>query len=233
MINQFLFDLANPENKNSLSTKLRSKRFLLFEKLLSSVPFPLKILDVGGRAAIWEQEGFCEPDQLENISITLINVKKSKVTSPNLNAVVGDARNMKQYKDGEFDVVYSNSVIEHVGNYEQQRQMAKEVQRVGQRYFLQTPNRYFPIEPHFLFPFFQFLPLSIQVWLMTRFHIGCRKKVTKQKAIQKVTSIRLLSKKELIELFPNATIVDEKFLGLTKSFILYEGWNSNFQLENL
>lgn len=227
-LRQFVVDFARPEKKNSLSAKLRKKRFFLFKKLLASVPLPLKILDVGGQATTWKKEGFCNPDQVEGITITLLNVEESQVTYPNLNTVVGDARDMK-YKDGEFEVVFSNSVIEHVGNYEQQRQMAEEVKRVGQRYFLQTPNRYFPIEPHFIFPFFQFLPLAIKVWLMTHFDLGQRKKETdRQKAIQKVTSVRLLSKKELRELFPNATIAEEKFLALTKSYMLYEGWNVDF-----
>lgn len=57
---------------------------------------------------------------------------------------------MKQFQDNEFDAVFSNSVIEHVGDYEAQRQMANEIMRVGKRYFVQTPNFYFPIEPHIL-----------------------------------------------------------------------------------
>jgi 2-polyprenyl-3-methyl-5-hydroxy-6-metoxy-1,4-benzoquinol methylase len=79
---------------------------------------------------------------------------------------------MRQFRDHQFDVVYSNSVIEHVGDLDDMRRMAQEIQRVGKRYFLQTPNRYFPIEPHFVFPFFQFLPRPVQISLVQKFRLG-------------------------------------------------------------
>ena len=63
---------------------------------------------------------------------------------------------MDFFKDKSFDAVFSNSVIEHVGTFEDQKMMANEVIRVTNFYFIQTPNLYFPIEPHFLVPFFQF-----------------------------------------------------------------------------
>jgi len=118
--------------------------------------------------------------------------------------------------------VFSNSVIEHVGGYEDQKQMAREVQRIGKRYFLQTPNFYFPFEPHFLFPFFQFFPLWLKVFLLRHFSLGWRDKIPdKGEAIKTANSVRLLKKEELKELFPGAVIHDEKFGGLTISFIVY------------
>src|SRR5690625_7584560 len=65
---------------------------------------------------------------------------------------------MNIYKKNECDVVYSNSLIEHVGNRKNQLLFADEVQRVGKSYWVQTPNKYCTVEPHFLFPFFQFMP---------------------------------------------------------------------------
>ena len=162
--------------------------------------------------------GWCEKSGIE---IVIQNLTEIEVTYPNLKCVVGDARDMKQYNDNEFDIVFSNSVIEHIGDYHEQRLMAEEVKRVGKNFFLQTPNYYFPIEPHFLFPFFQFLPLRIKVWMITHSNIGWYKKVTeKQKAIDIFNSIRLLSKKELIDLFPGSDIYEEKIFGLTKSFMV-------------
>ncbi|MCY7276615.1 MAG: class I SAM-dependent methyltransferase [Phormidesmis sp. CAN_BIN44] len=158
MWNQFLKRLADTEADNSLSSKLRGERFALFKTLSSSVLLPLEILDVGGRQAHWVREGFCDPINRDNISITIINVESAKVSQPNVTFVSGDARNMEQFADNQFDIVFSNSVIEHVGTFDDQHRMASEIKRVSKRYFLQTPNRYFPIEPHFLFPFFQFFP---------------------------------------------------------------------------
>ncbi len=156
-----------------------------------------------------------------------MNVRKVPVSRPNFNSIVGDARDLKEFKENQFDVVFSNSVIEHVGDYNDQLQMANEIRRVGKRYFVQTPNLYFPIEPHFVFPFFQFLPVEVKLWLITHFDLGFYQKITnKQTALDAVTSIKLLNKKEFISLFPNAKIFEEKFFGLTKSFIVYDGWDN-------
>lgn len=156
----------------------------------------------------------------------LLNVSMINVSHTNIRSVIGDARTMPQFEDKEFDIVFSNSVIEHVGDYGQQRQMADEIRRIGKRYFVQTPNRYFPIEPHFLFPFFQFLPLLMKVFLLTHFNLRWFKKTTdKDKAEEVAKSITLLSRREFMSLFPDAKIHKEKFFGLTKSFTVRGGWD--------
>ncbi|MBW4670889.1 MAG: methyltransferase domain-containing protein [Cyanomargarita calcarea GSE-NOS-MK-12-04C] len=233
MLNQILTKLADDSKSESLSTKLRKRRFAFFNSLLKTLPKPLKILDVGGRENIWLKEGFCNKEVAKNVEITIINFENetNKIAHSNISnikALIGNATNMEHFADNAFDIVFSNSVIEHVGDYEAQRQMAMEVQRVGKRYFIQTPNRYFPIEPHFLFPFFQFLPLWAKMFLITHFNLGWRPKTTDKAAAKElVTSVKLLTKKELVELFPKAAIFEEKFLGLTKSLIAYDGWEKD------
>ena len=77
--------------------------------------------------------------------------------------------------------------------------MASEVQRVAKRYFIQTPNRYFPIEPHFLFPLFQFLPISIRVWLVMNLNVGWGNKWSNEKDAEEfITSIKLFSKRDFL-----------------------------------
>lgn len=211
------------EVQAAFAGKLRKKRFTIFESLISSLPRPLSILDVGGEQHFWEHMGFIKDD----VKITLYNVSRTEVRYPSLTSMVGDARDMREFKDKEFDIAFSHSVIEHVGTYLQQCRMAEEVQRVGRRYYVQTPNRFFPIEPHFLFPFFQFLPLSFRAFLVTHFNLGWKGKIpSKQEALQAVKEIRLLTEKELKNLFPGAKIYKEKFLGLTKSFTVYKGWEA-------
>ncbi len=201
--------------------KMRKKRIALFESLISQLPRPLNILDVGGEQRFWEIVGLIK----EDAKILLYNLSPSEISYPTLVNIVGDARDMREFTDKQFQIVFSNSVIEHVGTYAHQRQMAEEVQRVGERYYVQTPNRFFFMEPHFLFPFFQFLPLSFRVFLVTHFNLGWRGKILeRQEALQAVKEIRLLTEKELKHLFPGAKIYREKLLGLTKSFIVYKGW---------
>ena len=212
---------GEPKIWRRLATNFRRKRFVFFKSLISSLPRPIHILDVGGTQEFWETMD-CIDDELK---IIIYNVKPMEVTYPNFSNMVGDARNMKEFQEGEFDIVFSNSAIEHVGTFEQQRQMAEEVQRVGKRYYVQTPNRYFPIEPHFLIPFFQFLPIGLRAFIVSHFKTpwGFRFK-DKQKALRYVEHIRLMTESELKDLFPGAKIYKEKVLGITKSFIVYKGW---------
>jgi Methyltransferase domain len=206
----------------SIQTQIRRRRFTFFKSLISALPRPLSVLDAGGTQEFWEKVGFIQPD----IAIVLYNLTQVATPYPQMKSMAGDARNMHEFRDKEFDVLFSNSVIEHVGTYQQQRQMAEEVQRVGKRYCVQTPNRFFPIEPHVLLPFFQFLPFSLKVFILSRFRTPWGWKLAnKQGAIEYVQEIRLLSEKELRALFPGAKIYKERFLGLCKSFTVYKGWD--------
>jgi ubiquinone/menaquinone biosynthesis C-methylase UbiE len=205
----------------TLQTRIRKRRFEFFQSLIVSLPRPLHVLDVGGTQEFWEKMGFINDD----VKVVIYNLSASEISYPSLVSMAGDARDMREFKDKEFDIVFSNSVIEHVGTYEQQRQMAEEVERVGKRYYVQTPNRFFPIEPHVLLPFFQFLPFSLKVAILTHFRTPWGWKLSsRQRAVEYVNEIRLLTEKELKSLFSGAQIYKEKFLGLTKSLIAYRGW---------
>lgn len=62
------------------------------------------------------------------------------------------------FADGEFDIVFSNAVVEHAGSRRQQRSFVEEAARVGRRFFITTPNRWFPIEMHTALPVLHYLP---------------------------------------------------------------------------
>lgn len=207
------------------ANRLRSKRFTLLHELLETLPQPVNILDVGGAEDFWENVNFTDPNQ---VNVTLLNISETPVKYSNFKSIVGDATNLECFADNQFDLVFSNSVIEHVGDYQQQKKMAEEIRRVSKRFFVQTPNYYFPIEPHFLFPCFQFLPLAIKVWLIQNFELGWYKRVPdKKEAIEVANSVHLLKEKDLRNLFGNARLYKEKFFGFTKSLIAY-----NYSQEN-
>lgn len=132
---------------------------------------------------------------------------------------------MPQFADDEFDVVYSNSAIEHIGDRTDQHSAADEIRRVGKRYFVQTPNFWFPLEPHFLVPGFQFLPLRWKALLLQRFNLGhIPRRPDYSSAKETVQSIRLLTPDEFHSFFPGSTMYRERFLGLTKSLMVADGW---------
>lgn len=214
----FLDKLANNKNEASLSHKMRSKRFVFFLSLIKELPRPLSILDIGGTEAFWKAMRFQE----EGIHITLLNLTEASITNPYMQSVAGDATNLHMFADQSFDLVFSNSVIEHLFTWENQQKMAAEVQRVSKRFFIQTPNYWFPVEPHWVFPLFQYLPFSLRVFLTRNFSLGhIQKSLSKREAIEQVKEIRLLSLQEMKQLFPDASIYAEKFVGLDKSFIAY------------
>ncbi|PPS41149.1 methyltransferase domain-containing protein [Chroococcidiopsis sp. TS-821] len=224
---KILTKISDERKSNSLSNHLRKRRFIQFKNFVESYASKadsLRIIDVGGTPIIWENNlsWLKQIGLIKNIEVTITNIKEYKSNNKIINCVIADATNMQQFQDKQFDIVFSNSVIEHVGDYKAQQSMANEILRIGKRYFVQTPNYYFPIEPHFLFPFFQFLPLQLKVWLITHFDLGWRKKTSnRETAIMLVDSVKLLTKKQLMALFPGANIFEEKVFTLTKSFIMY------------
>ncbi len=126
--------------------------------------------------------------------------------------------------DHSFDLVYCNSVIEHVtatdyeneqrfdrATYERQERLAGEIRRVARGYFVQTPNLHFPIEPHSMLPFGGYLSARHDAYLSRRLKNYWIK--------QWSGGIRLLARREVEALFPDAKVLPERFMGLVKSWI--------------
>src|SRR5690606_18576065 len=145
---------ATSSDPDSLGNKFRSKRFLFFEQLFWQAftgNEEIHILDLGGTEAFWLDKKIL---QHKNISITLLNLKQESVSTPSIKSMAGDATDLSAFGNTSFDLVFSNSVIEHLYSLENQKKMASEIRRVGKKYFIQTPNKYFFIEPHYALPFF-------------------------------------------------------------------------------
>lgn len=205
--------LAYSESPDSLSTRLRARRFRLFRESLRVAPTD-RILDVGGLADTWRGSG------LES-QVTLLNLRPVAEIAP-FRYVQGDACRMDAFAAGEFDVAFSNSVIEHVGDAERQRSFAREVARVAGRYWVQTPWRHFPIEPHVLFPFFQYLPPGAQRAVALRWKYSHFKRHGHD-ILDELARLRLLTVREMKSLFPGARIHLERVLGFPKSVIAARG----------
>jgi len=162
---------------------------------------------------------------IDDIQITILNTIEQQTRNVNITPVIGDATNLHQFADASFDIVFSNSVIEHLFTLENQTRMASEVRRVGKAYWVQTPNFWFPIEPHFLVPGWQWMPFNVRVSLLRRWKFGqrgpCSDRVRAQELVKEV---RLMTAKELRQLFPAAKLIPERFGGLIKSWIAVAGF---------
>ncbi len=182
-----------------------------------------RILDIGGGPGVWRllnQPG---------LHVTLLNTETPVLTPedaarwPHLTAVHGDATRL-QFSAGSFDIIFSNSVIEHLHTWENQQTFAREALRVAGhsgRLWIQTPARQFFIEPHFLTIGLHWLPKSWQLHLLPWLSLwGWTRQPSKSMTQAWLDEIRLLSESEMKQLFPHCLIRKERFLGLwTKSYI--------------
>jgi SAM-dependent methyltransferase len=184
----------------------RERRYRLFMDLCRVQPDE-PILDVGaGKGGALAQFNRVNPILAVDLEVD----REQWLDQPNVEVRVGDGTRL-EFADAEFPIVHSNSVIEHVPK-ELQAAFASEARRVGQRYFLQTPNLWFPIEPHYQTPFFHFLPVRARKWVNRHFTLGWREKGHWE-------DVNLLTARDLRRLFPDAEIHRERLFGLTKSLM--------------
>jgi hypothetical protein len=176
-----------------------------------------RVLDIGGTPDYWRL--LAAPPRL-----VLLNTPRAAADLAGAQTwVAGDGRALP-FRDGAFDVVFSNSVIEHVGDAASQRRFANEVARVGRSYWVQTPNRWFPVEQHLLTPFIHWLPRRWQRALVPRFNWWRR--LVPVSADRRdfyiehyLRDVRLLGPSQLHALFPEARILRERVLGVAKSLV--------------
>ncbi len=174
-----------------------------------------RILDVGGTASTWV-------DLADYGQVTLMNLDRSHDRSdypPNIKYLYGDALEIP-FEAGEFEIAFSNSVIEHVGTFENQRQFAREITRVCHGVWVQTPAREFFLEPHLLTPFIHWFPVSWQEKMLRNLTIwGWLVRPDRQRVRDFLDEVRLLTRKEMQQLFPDCEIVVERWMGMPKSYV--------------
>jgi hypothetical protein len=186
----------------------------------------MTVLDLGGEAHTWLNA----PVHAQHV--TLLNLPRAsaeaadRITAADAGAwmvsLAGDACDPPaEIRDRRFDLVYSNSVIEHVGGHLRRRQFARWVQELGERHWVQTPNRFFPVEPHWLVPGLQFATPRLQVAVLKRWPYTSKRfqSLSWQDRLDRAMGIELLSPSAFRSYFPDSELVRERLYGLTKSLI--------------
>jgi hypothetical protein len=93
---------------------------------------------------------------------------------------------------------------------------------VGRHYYLQTPNFWFPYEPHYRTLFFQMYPESVRAAMLMRKRRGFRGPMQNlDDAMCNIQDVNLLTARQMRALFPDATLEKERVLGLAKSLIVW------------
>jgi hypothetical protein len=215
------FDGHTPKARVEFGTPFRRRRLQRFIAAVDDIiaaKGSARILDLGGTSAYWETV----KQVWENrpVSFTLVNLAAEPVQHKSFVSLAGSACELPDFADNSFDIVHSNSVIEHVRRWEEMRAMASEVRRLAPRYFIQTPAYGFPIEPHFRTPFFHWLPEPLRIRLLMSRSLGFFPKARDtDEAMRFLEYAVMIDRRRFVALFPDAEIVPEKFMGLTKSFV--------------
>lgn len=211
--------------KRAYSRRARTNRAAMFRRLFPDA-MNQKILDLGGGDG--GHIALVVPGH-RNVTVADISTKKlatAEARHGHKSRLLEEAPGLP-FADGEFDIVFCSSVIEHVTGpksavssirsnkafreqaLEHQERFAEEIQRVGRGYFVQTPYKHFPIESHTSTPgFVVLLPRSVQLEIWKRWPFD-----------HHVPDFNLLTVRDMKQCFPEAEIHLESVLGLTKSIM--------------
>jgi hypothetical protein len=188
-----------------------------WERLRTTFPEieSMSVMDLGGTAEAWLRA------PLRPASVHVLNLEPEPEDLPDwIRADQADATALPPAIIGaSYDLVFSNSVIEHVGGHVQRMRFADAVHKMAQRHWVQTPYRYFPIEPHWLFPGFQFLPLTVRAEISRRWPLVHTQSPNRDEGLRAAMSVELLSRTEMAFYFPDSEICTERMLGTAKSLI--------------
>ena len=203
--------LALHGDESSVSYKKRAARF---DELVRRFPAlaDMAVLDVGGEAHFWESA------RIRPSHVTTVNLLRDPELGKWHAHSTADACTFAPRRS--YDLVVSNSLIEHVGGYRYRQQLAEVIRGAAPAYWVQTPNRYFPIEPHYMAPGFQFVPLAWRAHLIARWPLTWHRDPSVDHAFDEAASTELLGVTELRRLFPDGDLWREKMAGLTKSLVV-------------
>ena len=207
------FDAA----KVRLRAHWRSRRMREFLVRVGAPP-GATVLDVGGSVDLWDLVD-------HRLHVTLFNTdephawgfRPPRGGDARYRVATGDACDLRCFDDASFDVVFSNSVIEHIGDDRRVDRFAGEVRRVGRGYWVQTPSWLCPVEPHTGLPFYWLYPAPVRAAIARRLD----RRYAANPWSCPMAETRMFRLAALRALFPDAFVFTERIAGITKSGSLY------------
>lgn len=203
---------------DSLGARYRARRWTWLGQTFPELD-KMSVIDLGGTVESWLRA------PIRPASVHIVNLEGIPSDLPDwVRADHADACDLPPaILAGSYDLVMSNSVIEHVGGHARRQLFADTVHRLADRHWVQTPYRYFPIEPHWVCPGFQFLPLAARASVAMHWPLVHTKPADREKALRDALSVELASRTEMKFYFPHSEIRSERVAGLTKSLIAVKG----------
>lgn len=190
---------------NTLSSESRQRKMDLFQRTFAPNE-STRILDIGGEANDHASQLIELHPWKQNLTVLNImpeHLAKINERYPEITTLAGDARQI-EFPDQSFDIVFSNAVIEHVGGFEDQQRMAREVMRVGKAWFITTPNRWYPFEFHTRLPLIGWLPAPM---MQAAARVVSYNHVHRRYSSGNRTHTWLLSGREMRKLFPGSRVI--------------------------
>jgi hypothetical protein len=212
---------------HTLRRYTRARRLKLFNEFMKSITGPIRLVDLGGTVKFWESWGLAKQPLL---NVTLVNnhdldkqYSNDPIALPNIRRLGADVLTLTAADFAQFDVIFSNSLIEHLPGRELQRQLAQAIIDSGRPSFLQTPNKRSPLDPHFprpYVPFFAAYPRSVQARLLSWSALGSSSVAPSyDAALARLQNYYPPTTRDVRQLLPNARIVIERPLGFPMSII--------------
>jgi len=210
---------------STLSYISRTRKLELFHEVIEPTP-QMKVLDVGaeinpdGESVLLFIDSYPWKNNVSAVNLCVEDIELIKKHYPEVDARVGDACSLP-WPDKYFDAVYSNAVIEHIGDAEKQRKMASEIMRISKRWFVTTPNRWYPFEFHMRLPLVTWLPYHGYRWFG---RIICYDDVKRRYVSGiKHDDLRLLTAAELKQYFPKSRIIRQRVTFMAETLIVIGG----------
>lgn len=206
------------DQPDSVGARARLRRWTMFSDLFGDIS-SLHVIDLGGTIEAWRRA------PVAPASVTVVNLfEPGESDQEHLMPVTGDAcRAVESLKRlglrTEFDLAFSNSLLEHVGGHGPRAALAEQIRTLAPRHWVQTPYRYFPVEPHWLFPGLQFLPMPLRSRVAAAWPLAHSRPEGPAQAMSEVQWTELVGIAELRSYFPDSEVVFERMLGLPKSLI--------------
>ena len=202
------------DNPRSAGERKRTRRWEWLRETFPDLD-RMSVIDLGGTAGSWQRA------PVRPAAVQVVNLEPEPGELPAwIRADQGDACNLPdRILSNHYDLVFSNAVLEHVGGHAQRMRFAEAVHKLADRHWVQTPYRYFPIEPHWLFPGFQFLPVNTRVAVAQRWPLAYGGASTREDALWATLNVELIGRTEMAYCFPDSAIRVERMFGLVKSLI--------------
>jgi hypothetical protein len=199
---------------DSLGARRRARRWSWLVDTFPDLD-QMSVIDIGGSVESWRRA----PVRPKHVHV--VNLERQPDELPDWAEV--------DYTDGcelpehitsrRYDLVFSNSVIEHVGGHARRLRLAGSIRGLAPAYWVQTPYRYFPVEPHWVAPGMQFAPLAVRSWLAHRWPLVHSRPADRAEALNAAMWVELVDRTQMRHYFPDAQLRAERFAGLTKSLI--------------